>query len=94
MVLYELLNTKNHSIETRETIRYKDAINMINFIKKSNYFKVDNVQVFNPYTKNIIIIRMSGNCDVKLKFTHKQYMKTIDLLVELNNNNPIEVIWY
>ena len=94
MVLYELWDNTTHSNTHRETIKITEAKHLLEYIKSRSWLNVTNVQVFNPCTDNQVAIRTDGKCDVFMKFTYKQYMKILPLLVEVNNGEPVEKRWY
>lgn len=84
-------------LKTRETLKFKEAVEVLNILKKHTEmtyrFKITEVVYLANYYLDIIKIKTNRDVTYNFKFTDKQRLKINDLLVDLNNGKKVETVY-
>ena len=90
MVLLEVWNKEDTSVERRNNLKFADAMETLRTVKSIG---VAEVIIFNEFTDSSVKIVSDDNCDYLFHFTYKQLKSIMDDLVALNGGNDIRRVY-
>lgn len=90
MVLLEVWNKEDTSVESRSNMKFDKVMMVFQFIKNIG---VTEVIIFNEFTDSSVKVVSASNCDYLFHFTYKQLKSIMDDLVALNGGNDIRRVY-
>lgn len=90
MVLLEVWNKEDTSVERRSNLKFADAMETLRTVKSIG---VVEVIIFNEFTDSSVKVVSAGNCDYLFHFTYKQLKSIMEELTALNGGNDIRRVY-